>query len=82
MSFSDSYANVLSPFVENYKEANNERERKLVVQNAADAVSESHSLREGATDDLPKDLQRVYLYLYSLCFSTLIFIISGHHSIH
>jgi len=69
MSFSDSYANVLSPFVEKYKDAKNERERKVVIQNAADAVSESQNLREGAVVDLPKDLQKVYLNLCSCSLS-------------
>jgi hypothetical protein len=59
MTFTEDYAEVLSPFVENYKTAKNEKERKAVLRNAADAVSESRNLREDAAEDLPKDLQTV-----------------------
>jgi len=59
MTFTDDYAEVLSPFVDNYKTAKNEKERKAVLRNAADAVSESRNLREDAAEDLPKDLQTV-----------------------
>lgn len=65
MPFSDDYADVLLPFVENYKKAQNDKTRKMVVQNAADAVSESRNLREDSAVDLPKELQTVCSVQYS-----------------
>jgi hypothetical protein len=59
MTFSEDYAEVLSPFVENFKTAKNEKARKEVLLNARVALLESRNLREDATDDLPKDLQTV-----------------------
>ena len=63
MTFSDNYADVLLPFVEKYKMSENEKARKVVVRNAADAVRESRNLREDDSVDLPKDLQTVCLVL-------------------
>lgn len=63
MTFSDNYADVLLPFVEKYKTSENEKARKVVVRNAADAVRESRNLREDDSVDLPKDLQTVCLVL-------------------
>jgi hypothetical protein len=59
MTFSEDYAEVLSPFVENFKTAKNEKARKEVLLNARVALLESRNLREDATDDVPKDLQTV-----------------------
>ena len=63
MTFSDNYADVLLPFVEKYKTSENEKARKVVVRNAADAVRESRNLHEDDSVDLPKDLQTVCLVL-------------------
>jgi hypothetical protein len=68
MTFSNDYADILLPFVENYKTAKNEKARKVVVRNAANAVTESRNLREDAAEDLPKDLQTVCLLQSSLSF--------------
>lgn len=65
MNFSQEYSDILLPFVENYKNAKNEKERKAVVQKAADAVAESSNLREGEGVALPSDLQKV-LYFFIL----------------
>ena len=70
MTFSDDYTDVLLPFVEKYKMAENEKARKVVVQNAADALTESRNLREDEAVDLLKDLQTVCLVLYSCFFLT------------
>lgn len=67
MSFSKLYSTVLAPFVQEFKEARNEKGRKMVVSNAVNAVKESKVLLENA-DDLPKDLQTVCIPLHSSFF--------------
>jgi hypothetical protein len=68
MAISEVFGEVLFPFVESYKDAKNEKNRALVVKNAADAVlKSSHLLEEGL--GLPKDLKTVRLF-HSLFFST------------
>jgi hypothetical protein len=67
MTFSDEYADVLLPFLEQYKSAKNEKERKAIGRDAADALTESRNLREDEAHDLPKELQTVCLVLI-LCF--------------
>jgi hypothetical protein len=78
MALSD-YADILSPFVEQYKNAKNAKARKEVLKNSAAAVSQSRDLREDNVTELPKDLQTVRLFLiflviwllpYGLCSST------------
>lgn len=71
MTFTEDYAAVLLPFVEEYKKSKNGNARKAIVQNAADAVSKSGDLREDGAEDLPKDLKtvcyfsfKVFLYLF------------------
>ncbi len=71
MTFTEDYAAVLLPFVEEYKKSKNGNARKVIVQNAADAVSKSGDLREDGAEDLPKDLKtvcyfsfKVFLYLF------------------
>lgn len=63
MSFSKSYGGILSPFLEEYKEAKNEKARKEVLKNAAAAVSTSKAVLENA-GDLPKDLQAVRWFIF------------------
>jgi hypothetical protein len=65
MSFAEVYSDLLLPFVESYKEANNEKNRTLVVKNAADAVLNSRNLLEEGVD-LPKDLKTVRLYSFRI----------------
>lgn len=65
MTFSEVYASVLSPFVKNYEAAKNEKGRKAVVSNAADAVRKSRNLFEDKGDFLPKSLEPVCLYFFS-----------------
>jgi len=67
MPFSEDYADVLAPFVDNYKNANNAKSKKVVLKNAEEALKESRNLREDAEDDLPKDLQTVCFIAYC-CF--------------
>ena len=71
MAFSKLYSGVLAPFVEKFKEAKNEKSRKTVVNNAADAVERSKDLLEDQ-EDLPKDLQTVCISFHSLSFWILI----------
>jgi hypothetical protein len=64
MTFSKSYAAVLSQFINTYVDAKNEKARKAVVNQAAEAVRESKALLEDA-ENLPKGLQTVCLSLFS-----------------
>jgi hypothetical protein len=64
MTFTDDYAGILLPFVEKYKTAKNEKARKAVLKNAAEAVSKSRDLREDNVTELPKDLPMVRLFIY------------------
>jgi hypothetical protein len=59
MTFTEEYATVLLPFVEEYRKAKNENARKAAVRNAVDAVGKSGDLQENGRDDLPKDLKTV-----------------------
>jgi hypothetical protein len=59
MSFSKVYGGVLLPFVKNYKEARNDKERKKILRNAADAVSQRRNELEDQGGQLPKDLPNV-----------------------
>jgi hypothetical protein len=77
MTFSEEYATVISPFIDQYKTANNEKERKTVLRNAADAVTESANLREDKAAELPKDLLRVCLFIIIGLF-LLIYMNPGH----
>jgi hypothetical protein len=67
MSFSKLYATVLASFVQQFKDAKNEKGRKTAVANAVKAVKESNILLEGK-DDLPKDLPTVWILLCFLPF--------------
>jgi len=64
MTFSKTYAAVLSQFINKYLDVKNEKARKAVVNQAAEAVRESKALLEDA-EDLPKGLQTVRLRLFS-----------------
>ena len=64
MLFSELYGNLLSPFVQKFKDAKNEKGRKTVVNNAADAVKKGKDLHE-YSDNLPKDLKTVCNVFYS-----------------
>jgi len=77
MTFSEYYSEVLLPFIERYKTAKNDKERKAVSRNAAEAVKKSHDLREDEAMDLPKDLETVCLS-FILSLSLLIYMNSGH----
>jgi hypothetical protein len=61
MSFSKTYGNVITPFVKQYEQAKNEKQRKTVLNNAADAVQKSKLLLENE-ENLPKDLPNVRIY--------------------
>ena len=55
MSLSKTFCNLLSPFVESYKEAKNQKERKPIIKNAADAVLDNRDMME-ELGELPSDL--------------------------
>jgi hypothetical protein len=67
MSFSELYSSVLAPFVTKYKDSNNDKERKTVVSEAADAVKDAKELLENA-QDLPKDIRTVSISFNFLSF--------------
>jgi hypothetical protein len=64
MSFSKVYSSILSPFVEKYQEAKNQKGRSEVLKNAADAVLKGRELVEEKGLDLPKDLTTVCVFIY------------------
>lgn len=65
MSFTQAYANILLPFVENYKSAKNEKARKAVLETATKTILNSRNLLEDQGLDLPQDLKAVCVLLYS-----------------
>jgi hypothetical protein len=75
MSFAEQYGKVLSPFLKKYKEAENEKRRKGVLKDAADAVVESRGLLEDKGESLPKDLKtvRFFFFLFMFCFTSSFF---------
>jgi len=81
MTFSKIYGNIILPFIEQYKDAKNDKARNVVIANAVDAVKKSRETLEDKGVDLPKDLQHVCLFFHSLFFSTM-FMTSGHHPIY
>lgn len=56
---------MLSPFVNEFKEAKNETGRKRVINNASEAVKKAKALLEDE-NDLPKDLQTVCIFIILL----------------
>lgn len=59
MSLSKVFGNIISPFVQNFKDAKNEKQRLSVIKEAADAVLKSKDLLEDKEAGLPKDLPSV-----------------------
>ena len=68
MAFDEDICEILSPFVENYKEAGNEVKRKGVVKNATEAVKKSREFLEDHDDSLPKNLPLVCFFHSSIGF--------------
>jgi hypothetical protein len=66
MSFTQVYGNILLPFVENYKNAKNEKARKAVVETATTAVLNSKNLLEEKGLELPQDIKAVRHSLVTL----------------
>lgn len=58
MSLSKTFCNLLSPFVESYKEAKNQKELKSIIKNAVDAVLDNRDMME-EPGELPSDLPTV-----------------------
>ena len=56
---------VLSPFLKKHQVEENEKRRRAVLKNVAEAVVKSRDLLEEETDDLPKDIQTVPLSFFS-----------------
>jgi hypothetical protein len=78
MTFGDVYKNLLSPFVEKYKVAKNDKGRRAVTASAAKVVLESSELLEDQGFNLPKDLPAVCLYFFIPSPFLLIIIILGY----
>lgn len=66
MTFSDNYGNILSPFVQKYKLAKNEKGRDGVLNDAVEAVRKGGELLENKGSDLPKDLRTVCFFYFRL----------------
>jgi hypothetical protein len=58
MSFSEVYSDILLPFIEKYKDAN-EKGKIRVVKDAVEAVSTSRDLLEDQGGEFPKNLNAV-----------------------
>lgn len=83
MSFSKVYGSLLLPFIENYKEAENQKGRSAVVKNAVDAVSNAKDLLEEQGGNLPKDLRTVCVSFLMILFVFLsMLMMLGHQSIY
>ena len=67
MAFRDIYCNILFPFIESYKLATNQKNRAVVIKNAAEAVVNSRHLLKDTGINLPKDLNVVCLLSFSIC---------------
>ena len=67
MAFGDIYCNILLPFVESYKLAANQKNRAVVIKNAAEAVVNSRHLLKDTDINLPKDLNVVHPLSFSIC---------------
>ena len=52
MTFSKIYGNIILPFIEQYKDAKNDKARKVVIANAADAVKKSKVLTSQKTSNM------------------------------
>ena len=65
MTFTEDYGKVLSPFLKKYQVEENEKWRRAVLKNMAEAVVKSRDLLKEKTDDLPKDIQMVPLSFFS-----------------
>ena len=59
MALDEDICEILSPFVNKYKEAGNKVKRKAIVKNATDAVRKSQESLEDQEDSLPKNLPLV-----------------------
>jgi hypothetical protein len=60
MILNATYSALLVPFIKDFREASNEKERKTVISMAVAVVKRSKALLEDA-GDLPKDLPTVCL---------------------
>lgn len=72
-SFTEVYKTALSPFIQKYADAKNEKVRKVVI---SDAVAAIHETRENQEDkaDLAKDLPKVcFIIFHSHSLTHLIF---------
>jgi hypothetical protein len=66
MSFTQAYGSILLPFIQNYKDAKNEKAWNGVVETATNAILNHRNLLEEQGLDLPQNLKAV-------CPTTLLF---------
>jgi len=69
MAFTQKYEKILSPFLETYKTAKNEKARKKASKKAAEAVKKSSDLQEDKEVPLPKELETVCPFFKPFPFS-------------
>lgn len=74
MSFTNAYNEVLSPFLKKFKEEKNEKLKKGILKNTAEAVVKSKDTLE-VQGDHPKDLEKVCFFV-----SLFPFLLSSHFS--
>jgi len=83
MSFSKEYGHVILPFIQQFKDGKNKKERKQVIGDAVEAVKKDWEMDEEKRTVLPKDLEVVRLIIFFIpqSFSPM-FITSGCKQIH
>ena len=60
MTFSEAYSKILLRFIDDYREAKNEKGKNEVIKKAVDAVKEGRDLLEETGIVFPKDLNTVH----------------------
>ena len=65
MSFGKNFGKILFPFIEEYEGAKNQKERKAVLKNAADALLKHKETLEHGAVDLPSDIHAVGAFFVS-----------------
>jgi hypothetical protein len=60
MSFTQAYGSILLLFIQNYKDAKNEKARKGMVKTATNAILNRRNLLEEQGLDLPQNLEAVH----------------------
>jgi hypothetical protein len=68
MSFTQAYGSILLPFIQNYKDAKNEKEQKGMVEIATNAILNHRNLLEKQGLDLPQKFKGLLSHYSALFF--------------